>query len=75
MNKACNRVRLCAAAIFIASIALVRVGAAQDETLTPREAIEEKQPGETAAGSSTATLYPGPNYGGDFRHKNNTSIQ
>jgi len=67
MKKACNRVRLCVAAIFIASIALVRVGAAQDETLTPREAIEGKQSGETAAGSSTATLYPGPNYGGDFR--------
>ena len=31
------------AAIFIASSALVRVGAAQEETQTPREAVEQKQ--------------------------------
>jgi porin len=50
-----------AAAIFILLIALARVGAAQDEPLTPREAVEEKQP----TGSSF-TIYPVPNYGGDF---------
>jgi len=49
------------AAILIAVLVLVRVGAAQDETQTPREAVEEKQPT-----GSTFTIYPVPNYGGDF---------
>jgi len=53
------------AAIFIASIALVRVGAAQDETQTPREAVEQKQPTTI----SSFTIYPVPNYGGDFRSR------
>ena len=48
-------------AIFLAVLTLARVGAAQDETLTPREAVEEKQP----AGANF-TIYPVPNYGGDF---------
>src|SRR5215470_5057115 len=60
-----NSIRLCAAAVtFIAIFVLAGVGAAQDETQTPREAVEEKQP----AGPSF-TIYPVPNYGGDLRSR------
>ena len=54
----CDRTCLDAAsAIFITILALAGVGAAQ----------EEKQPADkTAATSSSATIYPVPNYGGDF---------
>ena len=49
------------AMLVIVFLALAGAGAAQDETQTPREAVEEKQP----AGPSF-TIYPVPNYGGDF---------
>jgi hypothetical protein len=48
------------AAILIAVLVLVRVGAAQDETQTPREAVEQKQPTKI----SGFTIYPVPNYAG-----------
>ena len=52
-----------AAALFVIVVfALTRIGAAQDETQTPREAVEEKQPTTI----SSFTIYPVPNYGGDF---------
>jgi porin len=51
------------AMLVVVFLALARVGAAQDETLTPREAVEEKQPTTI----SSFTIYPVPNYGGDFR--------
>src|SRR6516162_1358262 len=58
----CDAMRLWPAAVMlIAILALARAGAAQDETQTPREAVEEKQP----TGPSF-TIYPVPNYGGDF---------
>src|SRR5262245_36226512 len=51
------------AALFVIVVfALARTGAAQDETQTPREAVEEKQPTTI----SSFTIYPVPNYGGDF---------
>src|SRR5262249_62065324 len=43
-------------------LALARIGVAQDETQTPREAVEEKQPDK----APTFTISPVPNYGGDF---------
>jgi hypothetical protein len=53
-----------AAALFVIVVfALTRIGAAQDETQTPREAVEEKQPTTI----SSFTIYPVTNYGGDFR--------
>jgi hypothetical protein len=53
-----------AAALFVIVVfALTRIGAAQDETQAPREAVEEKQPTTI----SSFTIYPVPNYGGDFR--------
>jgi len=52
-----------AAALFvIVVLALARIGVAQDETQTPREAVEEKQPDK----APTFTISPVPNYGGDF---------
>jgi hypothetical protein len=54
--------RYAAAAMSIAVFALARVCAAQDETQTPREAVEQKQPTTI----SSFTIYPVPNYGGDF---------
>src|SRR5262245_16444879 len=55
-----------AAALFaIVVLALARVCAAQDETQTPREAVEQKQPTTI----SSFTIYPVPNYGGDFRSR------
>ena len=58
-------VHRCAAVMLIAVFALVRVCAAQDETQTPREAVEEKQPTTIP----TFTIYPVPDYGGDFRSR------
>jgi hypothetical protein len=52
-----------AAMLVVVFLALARAGAAQDETQTPREAVEEKQPTTI----SSFTIYPVPNYGGDFR--------
>ena len=61
--KQCDRKYLhTAAAVFIAILTLARIGAAQDDTQTPREAVEEKQPTTIPS----FTLYPVPNYGGDF---------
>src|SRR4030095_7151905 len=55
-----------AAALFVIVVfALTRIGAAQDETQTPREAVEEKQPTTI----SSFTIYPVPNYGGGFRSR------
>src|SRR5262247_246815 len=51
-----------AAAVFIAILTLAVIGAAQEGTQTPREAVEEKQPTKI----SSFTLYPVPNYGVDF---------
>src|SRR6476646_1696592 len=48
--------------VMLLALALARVGAAQDETQTPREAVEQKQPTTI----SSFTIYPVPNYGGDF---------
>ena len=53
------------AAILMAVLALARAGAAQDETQTPREAVEQKQPTTI----SSFTIYPVPNYAGDFRSR------
>jgi porin len=55
--KGCDRVHLCAAAILMAVFALAGVEAAQEE---------KQPPDKTAATSSSATMYPVPNYGGDF---------
>ena len=60
--KACDRMHLYTAAILITVLALARVCAAQDETQTPREAVEQKPPTTI----SSFTIYPVPNYGGDF---------
>ena len=45
------------AMLVVVFLALTRAGAAQEEKQTPEK---------TAAASSSATLYPMPNYGGDF---------
>src|SRR5262245_40794186 len=51
------------AALFVIVVfALARTGSAQDETQTPREAVEQKQPTTI----SSFTIYPVPNYGGGF---------
>jgi len=56
--KRCDRRCLhITAAMLIAFLALPRVGAAQAERPTPEK---------TAAASSSVTIYPVPNYGGDF---------
>ncbi|HKD72861.1 MAG TPA: carbohydrate porin [Candidatus Acidoferrum sp.] len=60
--KRCDGVHRCAAAMLIAVFALARVCTAQDETQTPREAVEERPPGK----APTFTIYPVPRYGGDF---------
>jgi hypothetical protein len=61
--KRCDGVHLCVGIVMlIAVLLLTRVGAAQDGTQTPREAVEEKQP----TTSPSFTIYPVPNYGGDF---------
>jgi hypothetical protein len=65
--KRCDGIRLwTVVAMLIAVLALARVGAAQDETLTPREAVEENRPAKTPTTSSSFTIYPVPSYGGDF---------
>src|SRR5262249_58095562 len=62
MNR-CDGVHRCGvAAMLITVFALARVCAAQDETQTPREAVEQKQPTTI----SSYTIYPVPNYGGGF---------
>ena len=66
MNRR-DGVHRCAAVILIAVFALVRVCAAQDETQTPREAVEQKQPTTI----SSFTIYPVPNYSGDFWSRSN----
>jgi len=53
-----------AATILTMLLGLARIGAAQDETQTPRKIVEEKQPNK-----ATFTLYPVPKYGGDFRSR------
>src|SRR5262249_27432182 len=58
--KRCDGVHRCAAAMLIAVFALARVCTAQDETQTPREAVEERPPGK----APTFTIYPVPRYGG-----------
>jgi hypothetical protein len=55
--KACDRMHLYTAAILLALFALTGVGAAQED---------KQPPNKTAATSSSATIYPVPNYGGDF---------
>ena len=64
--KRCDGVHRCAAAAMLIGVfALARVCAAQDATQTPREAVEEKPPDK----APTFTIYPVPNYGGDFRSR------
>ena len=53
-----------AAAVFIAILILARIGAAQEGTQTPREAVEEIETKKTPP--TSFTIYPVPNYSGDF---------